>query len=72
MPGIDPQIMSHRLNVDPGARPVKQKRRGMSTKRQQVVQKEVEKLLTSHSIREIQYPDWLANVILVRKGNSKR
>ena len=23
MPGIDPQIMSHRLNVDPGARPVK-------------------------------------------------
>ena len=31
MPGIDPQIMSHRLNVDPGARPVKQKRRGMST-----------------------------------------
>ena len=30
MPGIDPQVMSHRLNVDLSFRPIKQKRRGMA------------------------------------------
>ena len=57
MPRIDPRVMSHRLNVDPSVRPVKQKRRGMAPKRQQAVQEEVRKLLAAHSIREIQYPD---------------
>ena len=71
MPGIDLQVMSHRLNVEPGARPVKQKRRGMATERQQTVQEEVEKLLAFHSIRKIQYSDWLANIVLVKKSNNK-
>ena len=71
MPGVDPQIMSYRLNIDPSARLVRQKRRGMSTERQLTVQEEVEKLLAANSIREVQYPDWLANVVLVRKSNNK-
>jgi len=39
--------------------------------RRQVVRKEIEKLLRAGHIREIQYPEWLANVVLVKKANGK-
>ena len=31
----------------------------------------VNKLLTANFIREVYYPNWLANVILVKKANGK-
>ena len=33
MKGIDPSIMSHRLNIDPSKKPVRQKRRVMDVER---------------------------------------
>ena len=33
--------------------------------------KEVEKLLEADFIREVFYPDWLANVVMVKKSNGK-
>ena len=36
-----------------------------------VVTKEVEKLLEVDFIREVFYPEWLANVIMVKKNNDK-
>ena len=71
MPGINPRIISHRLNVEPSFCPVKQKRRGMAPERQRAVQEEVSKLLRAQSICEVQYPGWLANIVLVRKSNNK-
>jgi len=35
------------------------------------VQEETKKLLSVGHIREIQYPEWLANVVLVKKANGK-
>jgi len=35
------------------------------------VQEETKKLLSAGHIREIQYPEWLANVVLVKKANGK-
>ena len=32
---------------------------------------EVEKLLTAGFIREVYYPKWLANVVMVKKSNGK-
>ena len=32
---------------------------------------DVNKLLSAGFIREVYYPDWLANIILVKKGNGK-
>lgn len=32
---------------------------------------EVEKLLTTRFIREVYYPEWLSNVIMVKKSNRK-
>ena len=35
------------------------------------MQEETKKLLSAEHIREIQYPEWLANVVLVKKANGK-
>lgn len=69
--GIDPSIMSHHLNIDPNFRPVKQKPRVFGKERSDAVLEEVPKLRMANFIREIQYPDWLANVVLVKKSNGK-
>jgi hypothetical protein len=45
MPGIDPSIISHKLNVNPSLRPVKQKRRVFAPERNDAIMEEVDKLL---------------------------
>ena len=69
MGGIDPAIITHRLNVSPSFKPVKQKRRSFAPKRQKAINEEVGKLLQAGAIREVEYPEWLANVVLVKKAN---
>jgi len=71
MPGIDPDFLCHRLTMEPKVRPVRKRRRKFNEKRQLVVQEETRKLLNVGHIREIQYPEWLANVVLVKKANGK-
>jgi hypothetical protein len=71
MPGISPEKIVHVLNVDPGMKPVKQKRRKFAPKRVEAITVEVEKLLKAQFIEEVYYPDWLANVVLVKKSNDK-
>ena len=71
MGGIDPAIITHRLNVNPSFKPVKQKRRSFAPKRQRAINEEVGKLLQAGAIREVEYPEWLANVVLVKKANGK-
>ena len=71
MGGIDPAITTHRLNVSPSFKPVKQKRRSFAPERQKAINEEVGKLLQARAIREVEYPEWLANVVLVKKANGK-
>jgi len=71
MVGIDPSVITHRLNVDPNARPRVQRRRKMAPEKLVAVREETKKLLSTGHIREIQYPEWLANVVMVRKSNGK-
>jgi len=71
MPGIDPDFLCHRLAMDPQVRPVRQKRRKFNEERRQVIHEETHKLLDAGHIREIQYPEWLVNVVLVKKSNGK-
>uniref|UniRef100_A0A2N9I2W9 Uncharacterized protein n=1 Tax=Fagus sylvatica TaxID=28930 RepID=A0A2N9I2W9_FAGSY len=68
MPGINPSIISHKLNVDPSLRPIKQKRRVFAPERNNAIMEEVDKLLAANFIREVFYPDWLANVVMVKKS----
>ena len=71
MGGIDPTIITHRLNVSPSFKPVKQKRRSFAPERQKAINEEVGKLLQAGAIREVEYPEWLANVVLIKKANGK-
>ena len=69
MGGINPAIITHRLNISPSFKPVKQKRRSFALERQKEINEEVGKLLQAGAIREVEYPEWLANVVLVKKSN---
>ncbi|KAK8928780.1 hypothetical protein KSP39_PZI017671 [Platanthera zijinensis] len=71
MPGIDPQVIQHSLNINPACKPVIQKKRNLALERLQAIEEEVEKLLRSHFIREVGYPTWVANVVLVKKSFGK-
>ena len=71
MPGIDPKLMCHKLAVYPGSRPVQQRRRKLGPERSQAVEEQVQALLEAGFIREVKYPLWLANVVLVKKSNGK-
>ncbi|XP_019246477.1 PREDICTED: uncharacterized protein LOC109226132 [Nicotiana attenuata] len=73
MTGIPLEITSHILSVDPKFMPVKQKRRPQSEVKHAFVKEEVAKLLKIGSIREVKYPEWLANIVVVpKKGNKLR
>ena len=71
MGGVDPAVITHRLNINPSFKLVKQKRRSFALERQKVINEEVGKLLQAKAIREVEYPEWLANVVLVKKANDK-
>ena len=71
MGGIDPIVITHKLNVSPSFKPVKQKRRSLKPKRQKGINEEVGKLLQAGAIKEVEYPEWMANVVLVKKANGK-
>jgi hypothetical protein len=71
MPSIDPKVICHKLNVVTSTRPIKQKRRVFAPDKNQAISDKVGKLLTAGFIREVYYPDWLANVVMVKKSNDK-
>ena len=71
MGGIDPTVIIHRLNTSSSFKPVKQKRRSFASERQKAINEEVGKLLQAGAIREMEYPEWMDNVVLVKKSNGK-
>ena len=71
MPGIDINITSHDLNADLTFKPIKHKHRKLGPERARAVNDEVDKLLKIGSIREFQYLDWLANLVVVKKEKRK-
>nr|XP_023901305.1 uncharacterized protein K02A2.6-like [Quercus suber] len=71
MSRIKPSVMVHRLNVSPSFPPVHQKKRVFAQERDQAIAEEVNKLKEAGFIRKVYYPDWLANVVMVKKANGK-
>ncbi|RDX61810.1 Retrovirus-related Pol polyprotein, partial [Mucuna pruriens] len=71
MPGIDPKFINHRLSIVDGARPVVQKKRKQGEEKRKAIKEETDKLLRAGFIREVRYPEWLANVVMVRKTNGR-
>ena len=71
MGGIDPTVITHRLNVSPSFKPIKKKRRSFALERKKAINEEVGKLLQAGVIKEVEYPELLPNVVLVKKANGK-
>ena len=71
MSGIDPLVIVHRLNVSPLFSLIQQKKRVFIQECDKTIAEEVRKLLEANFIREVYYPDWLANVVMVKKANGK-
>ena len=71
MSSIDRKVIEHQLNVDLTKKPIQQKQRVFAPKRNKVVVEEMEKLLTAGFMCEVFYPEWLANVVMIKKSNGK-
>ncbi|KAG9453411.1 hypothetical protein H6P81_006315 [Aristolochia fimbriata] len=67
MPGLDPRVAVHKLAVHSSVRPVKQSQRRFRPKLVPEIEKEVDKLIAANFIREVKYPSWIANIVLVKK-----
>jgi len=50
---------------------VKQRRRTFALERNQAIADEMHKLLKVWFIREVDYQEWLANIVLLKKANGK-
>ncbi|KAM1764442.1 hypothetical protein ACFX11_003694 [Malus domestica] len=71
MPGISPDIICHRLSINPKTKPVRQKRIYYDAERYKAMKAEVEKLKGIGFVREVNNPTWVANVVLVKKNPTK-
>ncbi|KAL2251473.1 UNVERIFIED_CONTAM: Retrovirus-related Pol polyprotein from transposon [Sesamum indicum] len=69
--GISPEIIAHRLNLDPNAQPVQQRKRAFGSEKNRIIQEEVDKLLKAGYVSEVRYTDWLSNVVVVLKAAGK-
>jgi hypothetical protein len=69
--GVNRDVIEHSLNVDPSFRQRKQRLRKMSEDKAKGAQNEVKRLLSAGVIREVKYPEWLANTVMVKKANGK-
>jgi hypothetical protein len=69
--GVSRDIIVNKLQVNPSAKPRKQRLHKMSDEKVVAAKVEVQSLLDTGFIREVHYPSWLVNVVMVKKKNGK-
>ena len=70
-PRVDPNFICHHLNVNPSVTPKKQPPRHSSKDHSDAVRDDVIKLKQARAIKEVFYPEWLANIVVVKKKSRK-
>ncbi|KAF5933295.1 hypothetical protein HYC85_029466 [Camellia sinensis] len=71
MPGIDPEIVQHRIPLDLEARPVKQKLRRIFPDWALKIKEEATKEIDTGFLLVSEYPTWLANIVPVPKKDGR-
>jgi len=71
MPGLDSDIVQHRLPLKPECPPIKQKLRRMKPEVSLKIKEEVEKQFNAGFLTVAKYPQWVANVVPVPKKDGK-
>src|SRR4051812_15696075 len=69
MPGVPRELAEHKLHIRPGSKPIKQTLRRFSEDKRGAIGEEIAKFLATGFIKEVFYPNWLANPVLVPKKN---
>jgi hypothetical protein len=59
------------VNIKPGSKPVKHRLRCFNNEKCKAISEEIMKLLSAGFIQEVFHPEWLANLVLVKKKNKK-
>ena len=70
-PGVDPDFICHHLNVNPFVTPKKKPPQHPSKEHANAVRDEVMKFKKARAIKEVFYPEWLANTVVVKKKSGK-
>ena len=65
--GVDSNFICHHLNVNPSVTPKKQPPRRSSKDPFDAIKDELIKLKQAEAIKEVLYPEWLANTMVVKK-----
>ena len=68
---MDPDFICHHLNVNSLVIPKKQPPRRPFKEHVEAVHQEVTKLKQAGAIKEVFYPEWLANTVVVKKKSGK-
>lgn len=71
MPGLDRDLVEHRLPTKPNFKPHKQPPRRFAPNVLPEIKKEIERLLKAYFIRTVSYVEWLSNIMPVLKKNGK-
>ena len=69
--GLDPKFICHHLNVNPSVTPKRQPPQHPSNEHVEAVKSKVTKLKQAGAIKEVFYPQWLANTVVVKKKTGK-
>jgi hypothetical protein len=71
MLGIPRDVTEHSLDIRVGARTVKQPLRRFDEEKRRAIGEEIHKLMAAGFIKEVFHPEWLANLVLVKKKGGK-
>ena len=71
MTEIDHLVIVHKLNVLPSFPPICQKKWVFTQVQEKAIAEKVRKLQEAEFIREVYYPNFLANIVMVKKANKK-
>ena len=69
--GLDPKFICHHLNVNPSITSERQPPQRLSKEHVEAIKSEVIKLKQAGAIKEVFYPQWLANTMVVKKKTGK-
>jgi hypothetical protein len=69
--GVNREVIEHKLQINPNMKPKKEKLSKMPEEKIEAARAKVQHLLDVGFIRELTYPQWLANVVMVNKKNGK-
>ena len=69
--GVDPNFICHHLNVNLPVLPRKQPPQRSSKEHSDAIKDEMIKLKQAGAIKEVFYPEWLANTVVVKKKSGK-